>query len=164
MTMDCLLHALTFLAALGSGLIGGVFFAFSAFVMKALGRLPPSSGIAAMQSINVVVINPIFFAAFFGTALLCILLTIAALLGWSAPGAIYLLAGSLLYLVGTILVTMMCNVPLNNRLASTKADNAAGKSVWAEYLSSWTAWNHVRTAASLAACACFIVALVKQAV
>jgi uncharacterized membrane protein len=164
MTMDCLLHALTFLAALGSGLIGGVFFAFSAFVMKALGRLPPASGIAAMQSINVVVINPIFFAAFFGTALLCILLAIAALLGWSEPGAIYLLAGSLLYLLGTILVTMMLNVPLNNRLAAVKADSAAGKGVWAEYLSSWTAWNHVRTAASLAASACFIVALVKQAV
>lgn len=117
-----------------------------------------------MQSINVVVINPIFFAAFFGTALLCILLAIAALLGWSEPGAIYLLAGSLLYLLGTILVTMMLNVPLNNRLAAVKADSAAGKNVWTEYLSSWTAWNHVRTAASLAASACFIMALVKQAV
>jgi uncharacterized membrane protein len=159
--MDCLLFALTFLAALGSGLIGGVFFAFSSFVMKALGRVPPAHGISAMQSINVVVINPIFFAAFFGTALLCILLAIAAIAGWPAPGACYLLAGSLLYLVGTILVTMICNVPLNNRLASVKADSAAGKSVWTEYLSSWTNWNHVRTAASLAASACFIMALVR---
>jgi uncharacterized membrane protein len=74
---------------------------FSSFVMKALGRLPPASSIAAMQSINVAVINPIFFAAFFGTALLCILLAVAALLGWSEPGAVYLLAGSLLYLLGT---------------------------------------------------------------
>jgi uncharacterized membrane protein len=161
--MDCLLFALTFLAALGSGLIGGVFFAFSSFVMKALGRVPPASGIATMQSINVAVINPIFFAAFFGTALLCILLAIVALLGWSEPGAIYLLAGSLLYLLGTILVTMVCNVPRNNRLASVKADSAAAKGVWMEYLSSWTVWNHVRTIASLAASACFILALVKQA-
>jgi uncharacterized membrane protein len=160
--MDCLLFALTFLAALGSGLIGGVFFAFSAFVMKALGRLPPASGIAAMQSINVAVLNLVFFAAFFGTALLCILLAIAALLGWSAPAAIYLFAGSLLYLVGTILVTMVYNVPRNNRLAAVKADSAAGKSVWTEYLSGWTAWNHVRTAASLAASACFIMSLVTR--
>ena len=161
--MDCLMFALPFIAALGSGLIGGVFFAFSALVMKALGRLPPAGGIAAMQSINVAVLNPVFFGAFFGTAILCILLAIAAIIRWSAPGACYLLAGSLLYLVGTILVTMVRNVPLNNRLASVKADSAAGKSVWTEYLSNWTTWNHVRTAASLAASACFIMALVSRA-
>src|SRR3990172_7116821 len=68
--MDCLMFALPFIAALGSGLIGGVFFAFSALVMKALGRLPPAGGIAAMQSINVAVLNPVFFGAFFGTAIL----------------------------------------------------------------------------------------------
>jgi len=161
--MDCLLFASKFAAALGAGLIGGVFFAFSAFVMKALGRLPPSGGIAAMQSINVTVLNPVFFGAFFGTALLCILLAIAAIVRWSAPGTCYLLAGGLLYLVGTILVTMVRNVPLNNRLASVKADSAAGKNLWAEYLSRWTVWNHVRTAASFAASACFIMALVRAA-
>jgi uncharacterized membrane protein len=161
--MDCLMFALPLIAALGSGLIGGVFFAFSAFVMKALGRLPPAGGIAAMQSINVAVLNPVFFAAFFGTAILCILLAIAAIVRWPAPGACYLLAGSLLYLVGTILVTMMLNVPLNNKLASVKADSAAGKSLWTEYLSRWTNWNHVRTAASLAASACLIMAVVAQA-
>jgi hypothetical protein len=59
--MDCVLFVLTFLAALGSALIGGLFFAFSAFVMRALGRLPPAGGIAAMQSINVAVLNPVFF-------------------------------------------------------------------------------------------------------
>lgn len=61
----------TVLSALGCGLMAGVFFAFSTFVMKALGALPPAQGIAAMQSINVAVINRWFMAAFFGTALLC---------------------------------------------------------------------------------------------
>jgi uncharacterized membrane protein len=63
-TLDALLFALTLFAALGCGLIAGVFFAFSAFVMKALGRLPPAEGIAAMQSINIAVINPVFLTAF----------------------------------------------------------------------------------------------------
>ena len=58
------------LALLGSALIGGVFFAFSSFIMKALARVPSSEGIAVMQSINVVVINPSFIGAFMGTALL----------------------------------------------------------------------------------------------
>jgi uncharacterized membrane protein len=57
-------------ALLGSAVIGGVFFAFSSFVMKALARIPSSEGIAAMQSINVVVINPTFLSVFMGTTVL----------------------------------------------------------------------------------------------
>jgi uncharacterized membrane protein len=157
--IDGLLVVVTFLAALGSGLIAGVFFTFSTFVMTALGRLPPDHGIAAMQSINVAVINPWFFAAFFGTAALCVVLAIAALFRWSEPGAILLLAGSLLYLVGTILVTLRLNVPLNNALAAAQPEGAEGAGLWTRYLAEWTAWNHLRTAASLAAAAAFTFAL-----
>jgi uncharacterized membrane protein len=153
------LLVLTFLAALGSGVIAGVFFAFSAFVMTALSRLPPDQGIAAMQSINIAVLNPWSFAAFFGTAALCAVLAIAALFRWSEPGAILLLAGSLLYLVGTILVALRLNVPLNNALASTQPESAQASALWQRYLTEWTAWNHLRTAASLAAAAAFIGAL-----
>jgi uncharacterized membrane protein len=153
------LLVLTCLAALGSSLIAGVFFAFSAFVMTALGRLPPHQGIAAMQSINIAVINPWFFAAFFGTAAASAVLAIASLFRWGASGAIYMLAGSLLYLVGTILVTVRRNVPLNDALAATEPDSAEGAGLWTRYLAEWTAWNHVRTAASLAAAAAFLLAL-----
>ncbi|MEH2408541.1 anthrone oxygenase family protein [Nostoc sp.] len=62
-------------SALGCGLIAGVFFAFSTFVMNALARLQPAQGITAMQSINITVINPLFMAVFLGTAAACILLT-----------------------------------------------------------------------------------------
>jgi uncharacterized membrane protein len=160
--MDDVLYGLTFAAALGSGLIGGLFFAFSAFVMTALGRLAPPEGIAAMQSINVAVINPVFFTAFFGTAALCFILTFAALVKSSGAPTLPLIAGSLLYLLGTIGVTIVCNVPLNNRLAAVAPESAAGASVWQHYLKVWTMWNHVRTIAALAAAACFIVALVRE--
>jgi uncharacterized membrane protein len=126
--------------------------------MAALRRLEPSAGIAAMQSINVVVLNPLFLGAFFGTALLSLVLAVVAALTWSAPGAVYLLAGSLVYLAGAILVTIVFNVPLNNRLAAVKPDGADGRRMWTEYLSTWTNWNHVRMAASLLAAADFIVA------
>jgi uncharacterized membrane protein len=56
-------------------------------------------------------------------------------------------------------VTIVFNVPLNNRLASVTPDSAQGAGLWTHYLSTWTAWNHVRTVASLAAAACFIMAL-----
>lgn len=151
--IDQLLFGLTLGAALGCGLIAGAFFAFSTFVMKALARLPPAQGIAAMQSINVAVINPWFLGVFLGTALACVLLAVSSLLEWHKPGAIYLLAGSLLYLAGTLLVTMVCNVPRNNVLAAVEPASAEGARRWADYLSSWTAWNHVRTVAALAAAA-----------
>jgi len=156
--MQGLLHALTILAALGAGMVAGIFFAFSSFIMGALGRLPPQAGIAAMQSINVVVLNPLFFLVFFGTAVLALVLAIAALLDWSQSGASWLLAGALLYLIGTIFVTMAFNVPLNSKLAVVKPASAEGAGVWKHYLSSWTAWNTLRTVAAFAAAACFIMA------
>lgn len=52
------LFYLALAAAIGTGLVGGIFYAFSSFVMTALGRISPEQGVTAMKSINVVVINP----------------------------------------------------------------------------------------------------------
>jgi uncharacterized membrane protein len=159
--IEALLLGLTLVSALGCGLIAGVFFTFSAFVMKSLARLPPAQGIAAMQSINVVVINALFMAAFLGTALACVVLAVSSLIRWHQPGAAYLFVGSLLYLVGTILVTIVFNVPRNDALAAVDPTSADGARLWADYNVRWTAWNHVRTAAALAAAASFTIALCK---
>ncbi|MBL8687885.1 MAG: DUF1772 domain-containing protein [Rhodospirillaceae bacterium] len=150
---------LTLLAALGSGLMAGVFFAFSSFVVRALGRLRPPAGIAAMQSINIVVINPLFLGVFLGTGAVCIALLVVALMRWGDPAAIWLVAGSVLYVAGTIVVTMSFNVPLNEKLATLDPEGAAGAELWTHYRSRWTAWNHVRTVAPLAALACFVLSL-----
>ena len=158
-TIEKFLPTLTLLAALGSGLIAGAFFAFSSFVMKALARIAPAEGIAAMQSINVVVLNPVFLSVFMGTAALCVVAIVFSWLRWNQPGAGYLLAGGLLYLIGTFLVTMAFNVPRNDALAAAAPADPASAGLWANYLSSWTAWNHVRTVAALAAAASFSLAL-----
>jgi uncharacterized membrane protein len=153
----------TLASALGTGLVAGTFFAFSTFVMKALGNLPPPHGIAAMQSINVVVINPGFMTAFLGTGLACVVLLIASLLRWQDPATPYLLSGSVVYLLGTILVTMLFNVPRNDALAAVAPATPEATALWASYLSRWTAWNHVRTIAALAASALFTIAFRLQA-
>jgi uncharacterized membrane protein len=158
-TVDGLLFALTLFAALGCGLIAGVFFAFSAFVMKAFARLPPGEGMAAMQAVNVAVLNPLFLSVFLGTAAASVVAIVFSWLRWHEAGAVYLLAGGLLYLAGTFLVTTVFNVPRNNALAAVAPTDPNGASLWGSYLASWTAWNHVRTIAALAAAAAFTLAL-----
>jgi uncharacterized membrane protein len=149
-------------AALGSGLMAGLFFAFSVSVMGALARIQPAEGIAAMQSINRVILNPVFFLAFFGTALVCLVIVGASLWNFSAAGAGYALAGAAVYLLGSILVTMIFNVPLNNALDATSATTSDGAAVWANYLATWVPWNHVRTVACLAASALLTIAVYVQ--
>ncbi len=142
---------MTLFTALGCGLVAGILFAFSTSVMKALSRLPSAQGIAAMQSINIAVINPLFMGAFFGTAAASVLVVIFSLLRWNEAEAVYLISGGLVYLIGTILVTMAFNVPRNDALAAVDPQSADGAGLWANYVTSWTAWNHLRAAAALAA-------------
>jgi uncharacterized membrane protein len=158
--MTTKLHfVVTLLSVLGCGVIGGVFFAFSTFVMKASNALPPPQGIAAMKSINVVVLNPLFLGVFLGTAVGCVALVISSLLGWEKPGAALVLAGGVLYLVGTLLVTIACNVPRNDALAALDPVGAESSQFWTNYIRVWTAWNHVRTIAAIAASGLMMIAL-----
>jgi uncharacterized membrane protein len=150
---------LKLLSALGCGLVAGVFFAFSTFVMNALARLQPKQGITAMQSINIMAINPLFMGIFLGTAVTCIFIAGASLLNWYQSKSAYLLIGSLFYLVGAFGVTILFNVPLNEALAIADPDSAEGESLWANYLTNWTIWNHVRTISALLASAAITIAI-----
>lgn len=146
-------------AAIASALSAGIFFAFSTFVMQALAQQPPAQGIATMQAINITVINPWFMAAFFGPAAASILLILFSLRQWHQPGSALGLAGGLLYLIGTIGVTIAFNIPLNDALASVTPSSVEGTRLWAKFLTNWTFWNHVRTTAALLAAALFAIAL-----
>ena len=134
--------ALAVAASVGAALVGGIFFAFSTFVLQALDRLGEADAAAAMRAINVTVLNPLFFAAFFGTGLLAA----ASAVEQGDPAA---LAAAGCYLAGTIGVTILGNVPLNDRLAR-------GGMGWPAYRRAWVRWNHLRTAAALAAAVLFL--------
>ena len=157
--MSWLLYIATLIAALGCGLIAGVFFAFSSFVMPALKRLTSPEGIAAMQSINRLAVTPVFMTVLFGTAAACLALVSWAVVSGGDRSAVPVLAGSALYLVGAVGVTIGRNVPLNERLAKLHPQDARAGGFWDEYLAKWTAWNHVRTVASLAAATALTVAI-----
>lgn len=158
--MDLVIDVLLWFSAIGCGLMAGLYFAFSAFVMTALGRIEPVSGIAAMNSINDVILRSSFLPLFWGTTLASVALVVAGLIEWGGPGAIAILAGGSVYVVGMFICTIAFNVPLNNALKAAGPTN--GTDVWQRYLRDWTRWNHVRTIACTLAVALFILALIDR--
>ena len=147
-------------AAIGCGLVAGIFYAFSSFVMGALGRLPAAHSIEAMQTINVVVINRSFMLAFFGTGAVCVVLVGGSIFWWDQASGKLILAAGVIYLVGCIGVTTVFNVPLNNALAAVRPGMPEAAALWSQYLDRWTTWNTVRTVAPLVSAALFIAALI----
>ena len=147
---------LTLAAATGSALVAGILFIFSVCIMRALGTLPPALGIAAMQSINVIIINPWFLAVFIGTAAACAIVLAWGIAQGGVTSSIGAIAGSVLYLVGVVGITRACNIPRNDALARVAPDSADAVAVWRDYLRGWTLWNHVRTAAGLVAALLFM--------
>jgi uncharacterized membrane protein len=158
--MDGFLAMVTLVAALGCGVVAGVFFAFSAFVMKALDRLPAERAVDAMQKINAAAPTPTFMVVLFGTALACGVLIPWSLFVWGEPSAVYLLAGGFLYLICAIGPTIAYHVPRNEALARVEVSGAEAESRWSGYVAGWTTWNHLRFAGALAASASLVMALV----
>lgn len=149
------------LVAVGCGAAGGVFFAFSTFVMPALARLPSVQGVAAMNAMSVAAVTPLFMLLLFGVAAGCL----AALpLAWKtlpAFPALCAVAGSLTYLVACIGVTIVVNVPLNNGLAAFDPVRQSVDVVWPAYLRDWSFWNHIRTVGGLTSALLFTLALTR---
>ena len=161
--MHNFLYFLTFISILGCGLIAGIFFTFSTFVMQALARLQVPHGIEAMQKINITVLNPWFLGVFMGTAAICLILVISTYWTWGQPGTHFLIIGCLFYFVGTFLVTIIFNVPMNNKLESMISTDEEASKYWSNiYLTRWTFWNHIRTIAAFIGAISLIVALQRQ--
>jgi uncharacterized membrane protein len=127
----------------GAGLVTGLLFAFSNFVMRALADLPSDKGMFAMQRINETIINPVFLILFLGNPILCSVIVVNSGLNINEPGSLFLLVGALAYLIGPFGITVLFNVPLNNLLAS--ADVSDSDEIWPMYQKKWQWWNHIRT-------------------
>jgi uncharacterized membrane protein len=160
--MQTLVTGLLWISAIGCGLLAGLYFAFSTFVMTALGRIDQAAGIAAMNSINKVIVQSLFLPVFMGSTATCLLLAVLGLFRWNEPGAALIIAGGLLYVVGMFVVTVVFNVPLNNALMAANPASPEGQALWTRYLADWTWWNHVRTIASTLAFALFIGAIAAR--
>jgi uncharacterized membrane protein len=149
-------------AALSSGLMAGVYFAFSGFIMKAFARIEPAQSVAAMNSINEVILRSLFMPVFFGSSIISFLLVIVGFIYWGKAGAGLALIAGMVYFVGMFACTVVFNVPLNNALARPDPDSNNAQQIWSHYLITWTKWNHLRTVCSLITCALCIWLLVNH--
>lgn len=156
--MTGIVTILLWFSAVACGLLAGLYFAFSTFIMQALASIDRAAGAAAMNAINRVIQRSAFMPIFLGSSLSSLVLAVIAILRWDSPGTAAMFAGGLIYIVGMFVVTMAFNVPLNNALAADETQSAT----WSDYLNRWTRWNHVRTVASTVAMTLFIVAIAQQ--
>ncbi|MFF6801474.1 MULTISPECIES: DUF1772 domain-containing protein [Streptomyces] len=151
---------LAVLGALTTGLMAGVFCAFSVLVMRGLAALPPAQGVTAMNAINASAMTPVFVVLFLGSAALCAVITVVTFVLWPDHGTARLLVGSALYLCGAFGVTVVANVPRNETLMRKEPGTPEAVAYWPVYLREWTRWNHVRTLASAASAAVYLLALI----
>ncbi|QHA09566.1 DUF1772 domain-containing protein [Streptomyces broussonetiae] len=144
---------------LGTGLMAGIFCAFSVLVTRGLATLPPAQGVAAMNAINVAAIRPAFMTVFMGAAVLSAMIAVVTFVVWPDDGTVELLLGSALYLFGSFGLTVVANVPRNERLARLTPGAPEAALYWPVYVREWTLWNDVRAVASAAATVVYVLAL-----
>lgn len=144
--------ALLWFAALSSGLIAGVYFAFSVFIMRAFSKISTTQSIAAMNAINETILRSLFMPLFFGSSIISLCLITVAFAHWGEAGTKLTLIAGAVYFIGMFISTVVFNVPLNNLLARTDPNSDNAHQVWSHYLSNWTKWNHLRTVSSLLTC------------
>ena len=142
-----------------TGLMAGVYFTFSVFVMKSLNELPAFQAAQAMNKINDVIVNTLFLPIFFGSTLWYAGVIIWTLTDWQNERSVLMIIAALIYILGMFVVTAFGNVPLNNRLKEKEKSNDELAIYWKEYLNSWIKLNHLRTISCIAACCLLTLAL-----
>ena len=144
--------ALLVATAIGSGVVGGVFFAFSAFVMQGLDRLGEDEAVAAMRSVNLTAVRPPLMVLLFGTGVMAVVAGVWSLSRGDGP---LVPAGAVVLVLGTLVTTAVANVPLNDRLAAATVP-------WSTYRRAWVRWNHVRTVSGALSCGLLCAGLLQR--
>lgn len=159
MTYDWTLYFCLFLA-LWSTLVGGVFKAFSEFIMAGLLRAAPAGGIESMQHINRTVLRTEFVGALISIAFLSTAFAVYAVTQYSGPALSMLIFAPLVYVPTVFLMTIFGNVPMNKKLQALNHRSPEAETYWREYGRVWTRLNHFRTIGCIVTAGAYIIAAV----
>lgn len=144
-----------------TGLMAGLFYAWSCSVMIGFARLTDREFVAAMQATNRAILNPVFFAAFLGAP---VFLIISTVLFYGTPHFMLILAATVIYLIGNFGITMVGNVPMNNTLDQFDLTTATDEQTARQrrnFAPRWTTLNHIRAVASTVALILLIIVCLK---
>jgi uncharacterized membrane protein len=146
--------------ALWSAMIGGVFSAFSEFIMTALLQVAPAGGIESMQHINRTVLKTQFVAGILSIAVFSVLFAVYGLLVFDGAALVTLVLAPLVYLPTVFLMTLFGNVPMNRKLDELDHSAAETEAYWRHYGRVWTRRNHVRALGSVLTAGLYLIAAV----
>lgn len=142
-----------------TGLMAGIYFAFSTFVVKALKQLPALQAALAMNKINDVIVNTIFLPVFFLSTLWFAGLIVWTAADWQGKQSLLFIAAATVYIIGMFFVTAFGNVPLNNKLKACEVSDEQLAQYWPVYLTNWTSLNHIRSMSCIFSCALLSIAI-----
>ncbi len=160
MTDDWTLYVSLFLA-MWSAVVGGVFSAFSEFIMRGLLRAEPAGGIEAMQHINRTVLRTQFVAGILVIAPMSIAIGVYAASALDASARIALIAAPLVFVPTVFLMTIFGNVPMNTRLDRLDHRSSEAAAYWRTYGRNWTRLNHVRAVGSVLTAGLYLTAAIS---
>ncbi len=159
MTYEWPLYFCLFLA-LWSAVVGGVFSAFSEFIMSGLLCADSAGGMDAMQQINRTVIKTQFVAGIMSIPVFSIAFGVYAIFVFSGPALVVMILAPTMFVPSVLLMTMLGNVPMNNKLDSLDHRSAEAHAYWQEYGRVWTRLNHFRSLGSILTAGLYIIAAV----
>lgn len=144
--------AVLLLALVLVGIMGGVFFTYAVSVMPGLAETDDRTFVAAFQSIDRAIVNPLFLSVFLG-ALLATGASGLFFLDESRRGVLWWIVAAFAAYLAAFLITVRVNVPLNDGLKAAggpdETDPATARERFSE--AAWVRWNLVRVVLTLAA-------------
>ncbi len=146
-------------SVIACGVVSGVFLTFSDFVMRSLDAARTAAGVEVMQVINREVYKSVFMFLFLGMAALSLFLVVYAYFRLAGPATSWVMAGGTIYFTGVFVVSVVFNVPMNNRLEAKEYSGTEAATYWTNtYMPHWTFWNCIRAISSAVAAVCYLVA------
>jgi len=152
------------IAILAYAFVGGVFLAFSDFIMRSLANTGGVGGVEAMQAINREVFRWVFMTLFLGLVPVSFIIVGYTVFHSDGPVGILMALAGLIYLIGCFSVTLFFNVPMNEALAGMEQSDSVTEHYWTQtYVPRWTFWNTVRTSACAVSSALLLFGLALSA-
>jgi uncharacterized membrane protein len=147
--LDSLRTPVLLAATVAAGLQAGTYYTWASGVMPGLATTDDHTFTSSMNHINVAIVNPVFMLTFLGAPALAaaaVVTSSPSVRGWAIAG--------LALTIGTVVVTAVGNVPLNNALADGGSRAA--------FETAWMRWNVVRTLTSTGALATLAWAAIRS--